>query len=106
MKITSNKQILEKVSDLVYNINFGVLKAGSDTNIKITFEDVSHISVTKTCQCTMPTIELLPQGGFDMLIGYDPMKIGTINQSVFERVVNNQNEQIVITFNLKGIITE
>jgi hypothetical protein len=106
MKITSNKQILEKVNELTYNINYGTLKAGSDTNINITFADVSHISVTKTCQCTMPTIELLPQGGFDMKISYDPKKIGVINQSVFEKVVNNQNEQVVITLNLKGIIVE
>lgn len=106
MKITSDKQILEKINDLTYNINFGALKSGSDTSISINFEDVSHISVTKTCGCTMPTILLLPQGGFDLSIKYDSKKIGVINQSVFEKVVNNKNEQITISFNLKGIITE
>ena len=106
MKIESNKPVLEKINDLTYNINYGSLKKGSDTEIIIRFQDVSHVSVTKTCQCTMPTITLLPEGGFNIIIKYDPNKIGTINQSVFERVVNKKNEQSVITFNLKGLITQ
>lgn len=106
MKIESNNPILEKVNDLTYNINYGVLKKGSDTEVILKFEGVSHVSVTKTCQCTMPTIIILPEGGFNIIIKYDSNKIGTINQSVFERVINEKKEQSVITFNLKGIIAE
>ena len=106
MKIESNKPILEKINDLNYNINYGSLKKGSDTDVIIKFEGVSHVSITKTCQCTMPTITLLPEGGFNIIIKYDPNKIGTINQSVYERVINEKNEQSVITFSLKGLITE
>lgn len=106
MKITSNKTILKKISENTYDINFGTLKSGSDASIAINFENASHISVTKTCGCTMPTILILPQGGFDLVINYDSKKIGVINQSVFEKIVNNKNEQETITFNLKGIITE
>jgi|688.fasta_scaffold333631_2 hypothetical protein len=106
MKIESNKTILEKINDLNYNINYGPLKKGSDTEIIIKVEGVSHVSITKTCQCTMPIITLLPEGGFSITIKYDPNKVGTINQSVFERVVDEKNEQSVITFNLKGLITQ
>jgi hypothetical protein len=106
MKIESNKPILEKVNDFNYNINYGALQKGSDTEVIINFKEVSHVSVTKTCQCTMPIITLLPEGGFNITISYDSNKVGNINQSVFERVVNDKNEQILITFNLKGLITQ
>jgi hypothetical protein len=106
MKIRSNKPILEKVNDFNYNINYGSLKKGSDTEIIINFQEVSHVSVTKTCQCTMPIITLLPEEGFNVIISYDSNKVGNINQSVYERVVNDKNEQILITFNLKGLILQ
>jgi hypothetical protein len=106
MKISSNKQILEKVNDLHYNINYGSLEKGSKTEIIINFQEVSHVSVTKTCQCAMPIVTLLPDGGFNLLISYDSNKVGNINQSVYERVVNDKNEQTIITFNLKGLILE
>lgn len=106
MEITSNKNILEKVNDFLYNINFGVVKSGGDTNLTISFKGVEHLSVTKTCQCTMPTIILLPEGGFDMQVSYDSKKIGNINQTIYERVLNDKKEQTLVTFNLKGLITE
>jgi hypothetical protein len=106
MKIESNKPILEKVNDFNYNINYGALQKGSDTEVIINFKEVSHVSVTKTCQCTMPIITLLPEGGFNVTISYDSNKVGNINQSVFERVVDDKNEQTLITFNLKGLITQ
>lgn len=106
MKITSNKKILEKVNDLTYNINYGKMSPGDDTEIVINFKEVSHVSVTKTCQCTMPTIVLLPNGGFDIKISYDSKKIGVINQSVHEKVINDKKEQVVVTFNLKGLIIQ
>ena len=54
----------------------------------------------------MPTIALLPEGGFTLTIEYDNQKIGVISQVVLERVVNNKNEQKLITFHLKGTIVE
>jgi hypothetical protein len=106
MQIKSNKNILEKVNDFTYNINYGTLAAGSDTDLVINFKEVEHVSVTKTCQCTMPTIVLLPEGGFDMKVSYDSKKIGVINQSIYERVLNDKKEQVLVTFNLKGIINQ
>lgn len=106
MQITSNKNILEKVNDFTYNINYGTLAYGSDTDLTINFKDVEHVSVTKTCQCTMPTIVLLPEGGFDMKVSYDSKKIGVINQSIYERVLNDKKEQVLVTFNLKGLINQ
>jgi hypothetical protein len=106
MQITSNKSILEKVNDFTYDINYGTLASGSDTDLIINFKGVEHVSVTKTCQCTMPTIVLLPNGGFDIKVSYDSKKIGVINQSIYERVLNDKKEQILVTFNLKGLITQ
>lgn len=106
MEITSNKNILEKVNDFNYNINYGTIKSGSDTSLTITFKGVNHLSVTKTCQCTMPTITLLPEDSFEMKVSYDSKKIGVINQSIFERVLNKNNEQVLITISLKGTIIE
>lgn len=106
MEIKSNKPILEKVNDHNYNINYGTMKKGSDTQVIINISGVTHLSVSKTCQCTMPTIVLLPDGSFDMIVSYDKEKVGTINQAIYERVENEKKEQVLITFNLKGLIIE
>lgn len=106
MKIESQFNLVEKVKDENYDINYGVIKKGSDTKVVIKFSDVSHLSVSKTCGCTMPTIELLPEGGFNMFIEYDNKKVGVISQAVYEKVINDKNEEKLITFNLKGTIIE
>lgn len=106
MQITSKKNLLEVVKNEVYNINFGTIKKGSDTEFIINFQDVNHISVSKSCGCTMPVVELLPGGGFNLKITYDNNKIGVINQFVIEKVINTENKQLSITFNLKGTILE
>ena len=54
----------------------------------------------------MPTIQLSPEGGFTLTIEYDNQKVGVISQAVWERVVDEKNEQRLITFNLKGTIVE
>jgi hypothetical protein len=106
MQITSKKNLQEVVKNEVYDINFGTIKKGSDTEVIINFQDVNHVSVSKSCGCTMPTIELLPEGGFNLKIIYDNNKIGVINQFVIEKVVNTEKKQLSITFNLKGTILE
>lgn len=106
MQITSDKNILEKINDFNYNINYGTLVSGSETDLVINFKGVEHISVTKTCQCTMPTIVILPEGGFNMKVSYNSKKVGVINQSIYERVLNDKKEQVLVTFNLKGLIKE
>lgn len=106
MQITSKKNLQEVVKNEVYDINFGTISKGSDTEIIINFKDVSHVAVAKSCGCTMPTIELLPEGGFNLKITYDNNKIGVINQFVVETVIDTENKQSQITFNLKGTILE
>ena len=54
----------------------------------------------------MPTIELLPEGGFNLIVSYDNQKLGVINQAIWERVVDENNNQKLITFNLKGTIVQ
>jgi hypothetical protein len=104
MQITSSKNLQEVVKNEVYNIDFGTIKKGSDTEVVINFQDVNHAAVSKSCGCTMPTVELLPQGGFNLKIVYDNKKIGVINQHVIEKVITTENKQLTITFNLKGTI--
>jgi hypothetical protein len=106
MKIESQFNLVQNTENENYDINFGTIKKGTDTKVVIKFNEVNHLSVTKSCGCTMPTIELLPEGGFTLTIEYDNQKIGVISQAVWERVLNNKNEQKLITFNLKGTIVE
>jgi len=106
MKIESKFNLVQNVENESYDINFGTIKKGADTKVVIKFSDVNHLSVTKSCGCTMPTIALLPEGGFNLIIEYDNQKIGVISQVVLERVVDNKNEQKVVTFHLKGTIVE
>jgi hypothetical protein len=106
MKIESKFNLVQNVENESYDINFGTIKKGADTKVVIKFSDVNHLSVTKSCGCTMPTITLLPEGGFNLIIEYDNQKIGVISQVVLETVVNNKNEQKVVTFHLKGTIVE
>ena len=106
MKIESNKKLKENVENADYDINYGTIKAGSDTKVVIKITGVNHFSVNKSCGCTMPTIELLPEGGFNLIVSYDNQKLGVINQAIWERVVDENNNQKLITFNLKGTIVQ
>ena len=106
MQITSKKNLQEIVKESVYDMHFGTLKKGSDTEFIINFKGANHLSVSKSCGCTMPTIELLPEGGFNLKVVYDKNKVGVINQYILEKVVNTENKEVTITFNLKGTIIE
>lgn len=103
MNITSTSNKLQAVKEnQTYNINYGVLRKGSDMKVEIFLEGVSHLTYTKSCQCTTPNIEIL-ENGVKLTINYDKNKIGTINQYV-EEIVREGQEQKKIRFNLKGQI--
>lgn len=105
MIITGSTQLKEIVKNQEYNIEYGTLKRGDGTQINIKIKDVQHLSISKTCGCTTPTVEI----GVDEVnisIAYDNQKIGTINQRVTERCSDKSGSQKTIVFNLKGNITE
>lgn len=104
MKIESKSNLVENLKNQDYTINLGSLLRGSKAEAEILFSNVSHLTVSKTCGCTMPRIELLPDGGFKMYINYDSQKVGTISQKVYERVIDENAKEHLITFNLKGQI--
>ena len=104
MKIESKSNLVENLKNQDYTINLGSSLRGSRVEAEVLFSDVSHLSVSKTCGCTMPRIELLPEGGFKMYIHYDSQKVGTISQKVYERVIDENAKEHLITFNLKGQI--
>lgn len=104
MKITSKSPRLQVIEENQgYNINYGSIKKGSDTKVEILIEDIDHLSVSKSCGCTAPTVEIL-NNGIILKIVYDNKKVGTINQWVKERVKLKSGEQKIIQFNLKGQI--
>lgn len=104
MKIESNFNLVQNVENVNYDINYGEIKKGDDTKVTIKFSDVNHVSVSKSCGCTMPTIEL-SEGIFYLTIEYDNQKVGTIFQAIWETVLDSNNEQKIVTFNLKGNIS-
>ena len=62
MKITGSPQLKEVVKNQEYNIEYGTIKYGDNTLVNIKLEDVEHVSVSKTCGCTTPTVEIQPNG--------------------------------------------
>ena len=103
MKVTSESNFLKVVEENeAYTIQYGSLRKGSNTNVEIFITGASHLSASKTCQCTQPTIEILPDS-IKLTIKYDSNKVGTINQQVKEKVQVGE-EQKTIIFNLKGQI--
>ena len=108
MKITNKSKFnfTENTENVDYTLNLGVLKKGSDTKAIINFQDVNHLVVNKSCGCTLPTVELLPEGGFNLCIEYDKNKVGVISQAVWERVLIETGEEKLITIHLKGTIVE
>jgi hypothetical protein len=103
MEVVSKFELEEVLKNRIYNINYGILKHGSDTQVDIDILGVSHLSVTKSCGCTTPTVALL-SNGLRLTISYDNTKIGTINQTVTEKVQAEDKEIKTITFHLKGTI--
>lgn len=105
MTITGSQQLKEVVKNQEYNIEYGTIKYGENTLVNIKLEGVQHISVSKTCGCTTPTIEIQPDGVL-VTVSYDNTKLGTINQRVTERCTDSTGTQKTINFNLKGNIIE
>lgn len=105
MTITGSPQLKEVVKNQEYNIEYGTLKRGDGTQISIKITDVDHLSISKTCGCTSPSVEVKADE-VNISISYDNQKLGTINQRVTERCTDKSGEQRTIIFNLKGNITE
>lgn len=105
MKITGSPQLKEVVKNQEYNIEYGTIKYGGNTLVNIKLEEVEHVSVSKTCGCTTPTIEIQPNSVM-ISVSYDNKKLGTINQKVTERCTDSTGTQKVVIFNLKGNIIE
>lgn len=106
MTITGSPQLKEVVKNQEYDINYGEIKHGGNTLVNIEIRDVEqHVSISKTCGCTMPTVEI-HKDWIAIAIAYDNTKIGIINQRVTERCVGKDGVQKVIVFNLKGNITQ
>jgi hypothetical protein len=105
MKITGSQQLKEVIKNQEYNIDYGTIKHGSNTLVNIKLEGVQHVSVSKTCGCTTPTVEIQPDAVM-IAVSYDNKKLGTINQRVTERCTDSTGTQKTINFNLKGNIIE
>lgn len=105
MKITGSPQLKEVVKNQEYNIEYGTIKYGDNTLVNIKLEGVEHVSVSKTCGCTTPTVEIQPNG-VTIAVSYDNKKLGTINQRVTERCTDSTGTQKIVVFNLKGNIIE
>jgi hypothetical protein len=103
MEIKSAFNLKEIVKDSIYEIDYGTLKSKSNTLVSIIITGVEHVSVSKSCGCTAPTVEILPDG-LILNIQYDSNKMGVINQQVVERVMDKDKKQSTITFKLKGAI--
>lgn len=106
MKISTETQFIfrEKEANKTYEIDFGTLKKGTDTAVRILFEDVHHLDVKKSCGCTAPSIEILSDSSFNLIIQYDKNKTGTINQWVKEKVLTSTKDEIEVKIELKGKI--
>lgn len=104
MKITSNFNLTKVVENEIYDIDYGNLAKGAYTKVEVKFEDADHLVARASCGCTTPEIILLPEGGFSLVISYDSNKVGVINQSVIERVLDKNKKELVVTFRLKGTI--
>jgi hypothetical protein len=105
MKITGSQQLKEVIKNQEYDIDYGTIKYGSNTLVNIKLEGVQHVSVSKTCGCTTPTVEIQPDAVM-IAVSYDNKKLGTINQRVTERCTDSTGTQKIINFNLKGNIIE
>lgn len=105
MEIKGTNQLKEVVKNQEYLIDYGTIEQGSDTTVVIDILDVEHLSISKSCGCTQPTVSILP-GAIQIKVSYDNNKLGTINQRVTERCTDKSGEQKTIIFNLKGNITQ
>ena len=105
MIITGSPQLKEVVKNQEYNIEYGTLKKGDGTQINIKITGVTHLSISKTCGCTTPNVEI-GVNEINISINYDNTKLGSINQRVTERCTDKSGSQKTIIFNLKGNITE
>jgi len=104
MEIVKNEKFEELLENEAYDLNLGTLKVGAniEETLKLVGENLTHISITKSCGCTMPKV-IIASDGITINISYDSNKIGIINQWVKERYLDNGTQK-EIRINLKGEI--
>ena len=104
MELIKNQKLEEIVKNEGYNLNLGVIQKGTNINetIKLQGLGLVHMSISKSCGCTMPTVTTASDG-ITINITYDNNKVGIINQWVKERYIEN-GVQKMLTINLKGEI--
>lgn len=105
MEIKGTNQLKEVVKNQEYIIDYGTIEQGDNTTVTIDILDVEHLSISKSCGCTQPTVDIRPEG-IQIKVYYDNTKLGAINQRVTERCTEKSGEQKTIIFNLKGNITQ
>lgn len=103
MIITGSSQLKEIVKNQEYNVEYGTLQRGDNTQVIVKITDVEHISISATCGCTLPSVEIVIDG-INVSISYDNQKIGVINQRITEIYKDKSGIQKTIIFNLKGNI--
>lgn len=106
MRVLASNKLVEINKDVEFELNFGQVKKGSELSEKIILEgdDLAHLGISKSCGCTMPSVQILVNG-VEITIAYDSNKVGTINQWVNERYLED-GVQKNIKINLKGTIEE
>jgi hypothetical protein len=106
MRVLGSSRLVEIHKDIEFDINFGEVKKGSDISEKIILEgdDLAHLAISKSCGCTMPSVQILVNG-VEITIAYDSNKVGVINQWVNERYLED-GVQKNIKINLKGEVKE
>lgn len=95
---TESPIVTEITKNHLYEINYKVLRKGSETKVDIIFEDCNYLTHRVSCGCTKPSIEILPKG-FKATIKYDSNKMGSINQ--FAEITTDKGKTRI---NLKGTI--
>lgn len=98
MEIKYKSPIVTEKREKEYEINYGVLKKGSETRVEFNFSGTNYLTVNKSCGCTLPTVTPTEEG-FTVEITYDNRKVGTINQWVKVNTTDGE-----IKFTLKGQI--
>lgn len=105
MKIISSLLIKTIIESHTYEIEYGAIKRGNLAEATVLIENADHLSVRKTCGCTMPEVQIGVDGGIILIIRYDSNKVGVINQSIYETLLDKEtNTQKIITFKLSGTI--
>jgi hypothetical protein len=102
----NSKEVTFELKDSVYELNYGVIKKGANTNTEVVIKDkgLRHLDVKPACGCTSTTTRNT-EDGIALMISYDSTRMGPFDKSIYLNYLKEDKIEKRTIIKIAGTVT-